>query len=128
MVAAFPPARHPDRPIDNLPLEQTSFVGREREVAQIKRLISERRLLTLCGPGGSGKSRLALAVARDAAEEFGRGTWWVELAPISEPGLVTRGKYGRSTKLAAELLILLGVLSRSRSEAAPYARMRLENS
>ncbi len=53
-VAAFPPARAPDRPIDNLPLERTSFVGREREVTEATRLLSERRLLSLCGPGGAG--------------------------------------------------------------------------
>ena len=81
-MAAFPPARHPDRPIDNLPLEQTSFVGREREVAQIKRLISERRLLTLCGPGGSGKSRLALA-----GEGRGRGVRARDVVGRARPDL-----------------------------------------
>jgi hypothetical protein len=50
-------------PHDALPLGLTSFVGREREIAEIRRLLSERRLLTLCGPGGAGKTRLALAVA-----------------------------------------------------------------
>ena len=49
------------RPPDNLPLERTSLVGREREVAAIERLLAERRLLTLVGPGGAGKTRLALA-------------------------------------------------------------------
>jgi non-specific serine/threonine protein kinase len=77
-----------DQPIDNLPLELTSFVGREREVAGIERLLAARRMLTLCGPGGSGKTRLALAVARDLLERFEGGVWWVELAPVSEPDFV----------------------------------------
>ena len=74
--------------LDALPLGLTSFVGREREIAEIKRLLSERRLLTLCGPGGSGKTRLALAVAQAIAEGFEGGARWVELAPISDPEIV----------------------------------------
>lgn len=54
-LVAFPRTRLPKRPIDNLPLELSSFIGREREVAEVKRLLSERRLLTLCGPGGGRK-------------------------------------------------------------------------
>jgi AAA ATPase-like protein len=60
------PAPHtPKRPPHNLPLELSSFVGREREMAEIKELLADHRLLTLTGPGGCGKTRLALAVARD---------------------------------------------------------------
>ena len=80
----------PEHSLDNLPLELTSFVGRDREVAEVKRLLSDRRLLTLCGPGGAGKTRLALAVAQDLVEEFEGGVWWVELAPLSDPELVAR--------------------------------------
>jgi predicted ATPase/DNA-binding SARP family transcriptional activator len=80
----------PEHRLDNLPLELTSFVGRDRDVAEIKRLLAERRLLTLCGPGGAGKTRLALAVAQDLVEEFEDGVWWVELAPLSDPNLVVR--------------------------------------
>ena len=79
-----------DRPLDNLPLELTSFIGREREVAEVERLLRDRRLLTLCGPGGSGKTRLALAVAQELVEVFEDGVWWVELASISEPKLLVR--------------------------------------
>ena len=89
-AAAFTPTRTPDRPLGNLPLERTSFVGREAEVAEIERLLPERQLLTLCGPGGAGKTRLALAAARYLVEGFDDGVWWIELAPVSDPGLVPR--------------------------------------
>jgi predicted ATPase/DNA-binding SARP family transcriptional activator len=72
----------------NLPLQISSFVGREREVAEIKDLLSSTRLLTLTGPGGCGKTRLALAVASDLAGSFDDGAWWVGLASLSEPELV----------------------------------------
>jgi len=85
-LAAFP--RSPESPLDNLPLELTSFIGRARELAEVRRLLAERRLLTLCGPGGAGKTRLALAVAHDVVGGFEDGVWWAELAPISDPELV----------------------------------------
>ena len=76
-------------PQNNLPLQLTSFVGREREVADLEELLTgETRLLTLTGAGGSGKTRLALAVSSRVTECFEDGVWWVELAPISEPELV----------------------------------------
>jgi len=89
-MVASSPARAPHLPLGNLPLDRTSFVGRERELAEAERLLSERRLLTLCGPGGAGKTRLALAVARRLVERFEDGVWWVELAPITDPELVPR--------------------------------------
>ncbi len=72
----------------NLPLQLTSFIGREREIAEIKRLLSVTRLLTLTGSGGCGKTRLALQVAADLLETFNDGVWLVELAPLSDPALV----------------------------------------
>jgi len=76
-------------PQNNLPLQLTSFVGREREVTDLRELLTaEARLLTLTGPGGSGKTRLALAVSSGLLGRFEDGVWWVELAPISEPALV----------------------------------------
>jgi predicted ATPase/DNA-binding CsgD family transcriptional regulator len=84
-----PSSPHPEKRRPGvLPTERTSFVGREREVAEIGRLLSDRHLLTLCGPGGAGKTRLALAVARNLVEGFDGGVWWVELAPVSDPELV----------------------------------------
>jgi predicted ATPase len=81
---ANPPGHQPD----NLPLELTSFVGREREKAEVGRLLEDSRLLTLTGPGGSGKTRLALTVASEAKRGFEDGVWLVELAPLSGPDLV----------------------------------------
>ena len=76
-------------PRNNLPLQLTSFIGREQEIADLKKLLTtEARLVTLTGPGGSGKTRLALAVASGMVEGFEDGMWWVGLAPISDPDLV----------------------------------------
>ena len=80
----------PRRPYGNLPSELTSFIGRERETAEVKRSLGDVRLLTLTGPGGCGKTRLALAVGEGLTERFEGGVWWVELAPVSDPALVPR--------------------------------------
>jgi predicted ATPase len=73
---------------NNLPLQVNRFIGREREMTQVKGLLATTRLLTLTGSGGSGKTRLALQVATDLLEEFAHGVWWVELAALSDPLLV----------------------------------------
>ena len=87
-VLAFPNVRPSGGMANNLPVELTSFVGREREISEVKGLTSKTRLLTLHGPGGCGKTRLALKVVSDLLEEFEDGTWWVELASLSDPELV----------------------------------------
>ncbi|WP_207955939.1 ATP-binding protein [Rubrobacter marinus] len=74
--------------LHNLPLELSGFVGREKELAEVGRLLEEARLLTLTGPGGCGKTRLALEAARGLVEGFEDGVWLVELAPLSDPSLV----------------------------------------
>ena len=75
----------------NLPSQATSFVGRTVELAELRALVSGgSRLVTIAGPGGIGKSRLALQVAADALDGTGDGVWLVELAPVAEPELVTR--------------------------------------
>jgi predicted ATPase/DNA-binding CsgD family transcriptional regulator len=73
---------------DNLPAELSSFIGRDREIAQVESLLGDTRLLTLTGAGGSGKTRLALAAASRVAGGFGVGVWWVGLAALSDPTLV----------------------------------------
>src|SRR3954469_22590113 len=72
----------------NLPTELSSFVGRERELAEVGRLLSSARAITLTGPGGIGKTRLALRAARKLARHFPDGVWWVELAELDSPELV----------------------------------------
>src|SRR5918994_6107080 len=80
--------RTPERPPNNLPLELSSFVGREKELAEVKRLLENNRLLTLTGSGGCGKTRLALALAGELVEGYEDGVWVVELAPLADPSLV----------------------------------------
>jgi predicted ATPase/DNA-binding SARP family transcriptional activator len=75
-------------PRHNLPAALSSFVGREREVVEVKRALAMTRLLTLTGAGGSGKTRLALEVARHLVGAYPDGVWFVELAPLSQPQLV----------------------------------------
>jgi len=75
---------------NNLPLQLSSFVGREREMANVESLLAAHRLVTLTGPGGSGKTRLALAVASEAAQDFENGTYLVELASLADPDLISQ--------------------------------------
>ncbi len=84
----FPPIRSLSTRIDVVPAELTSFIGREAELVRIRELLAGTRLLTLTGPGGTGKTRLALQAARQIGPEFIDGVAFVPLAPISDPGLV----------------------------------------
>src|SRR5688572_23656957 len=74
--------------VGNLPQELTSFVGRRREVAEAKRVLSASRLVTLTGGGGVGKTRLALRVAAQVRRAFDAGVWLVELGQLQESSLV----------------------------------------
>lgn len=76
--------------MNDLPVPLTSFIGRERDQAAVRGLLSTARLVTLVGPGGCGKTRLALQVARALAETDGETVRWVDLAPLSDPALVTQ--------------------------------------
>lgn len=78
----------PARRLGNLPAELTSFVGRRHETTETRRTLTSARLVTLVGPGGVGKSRLALRVAQDVARAFPDGTWFVDLAEVVDPDLV----------------------------------------
>ena len=71
-------------PLHNLPAPLSSFVGRERELAEVRQLLSDHRLVTLTGAGGSGKTRLALKIAAEVLSEFEHGIWFVELASLSD--------------------------------------------
>src|SRR5918997_140629 len=82
--------RIPERSLHNLPLQLSSFVGREKELAEVKRLLKDNRLLTLTGSGGCGKTRLALAAAAELVEGFEDGVWLVELASQVDPSLVAQ--------------------------------------
>jgi predicted ATPase/Tfp pilus assembly protein PilF len=73
---------------NNLPSQLTSFIGREREIGEVKALLSTVRLVTLTGPGGTGKTRLSLQVAANMLNDFENGVFFVALASISDPGLV----------------------------------------
>ena len=72
----------------NLPIQLTSFIGREQELAEAKQILANTHLLTLIGPGGTGKTRLALQIAQEVLPLFTNGVWLVELAPLSDPALI----------------------------------------
>lgn len=106
LPAEFPPLRSLQAFANNLPQQMTSFVGRQQEIAEIKALLGKRqetkgwserttglmppalRLVTLTGAGGCGKTRLALQAAAELLEEYEDGAWLVELAPLTDPGLI----------------------------------------
>jgi class 3 adenylate cyclase len=84
----FPPLQSSLSNPHNLPTQLTSFIGRAMELQEVKRLLESNRLLTLLGPGGTGKTRLMLQAASDLVEQFPDGVWLVELAPHTSPELV----------------------------------------
>jgi len=85
---AFPHLNTLDAIPNNLPMQLTSFVGRERELAEALRLLERTRILTLTGPGGTGKTRLSLQVAAEVGDQFPDGVFFVELAPVSDVEVV----------------------------------------
>lgn len=84
----FPPIRSLSP--SNLPAPTTAFLGRRAELERVKEILADRnvRVLTLTGPGGIGKTRLAVQAARESSERFPDGRWWVPLGPLSDPQLV----------------------------------------
>ena len=107
----FPAVRSLDARPNNLPTQLTTFVGRERELGEALELLQRTRLLTLTGPGGTGKTRLSLQVAAADAEAFPDGVWFVALEPVRDPELVastiarTLGAKDSSTRPALETLV-----------------------
>ena len=110
LPSAFPPIASPGVTPNNLPTRLTTFLGREREIGEVTELLERSRLLTLTGPGGTGKTRLSLEVAARALDAHPDGVFFVELAPITEPELVTAtiaqqlGLLDRGGRTAAERL------------------------
>jgi non-specific serine/threonine protein kinase len=93
LAGQFSPLRSLENPAlrHNLPSQATSFVGRAGELAELRSLVSGgSRMVTITGPGGIGKSRLALQVAAEALDGAGDGVWLAELAPVADPELVAR--------------------------------------
>ena len=88
LPAEFPPLKTLELFPNNLPVQLTSFIGREREMSEVKQLLANTRLLTLIGPGGTGKTRLSLRVSADLLQSFADGVWLVELAPLADPSLI----------------------------------------
>jgi predicted ATPase/class 3 adenylate cyclase len=88
LTAEFPALRSMDARPNNLPVQLTSFVGRRRELDEVKEAVRGTRLLTLTGPGGTGKTRLALQAAVELLPELQDGAYFVALAPIGDPALV----------------------------------------
>jgi class 3 adenylate cyclase len=74
--------------VQHLPAQLTTVIGREAQMADVRGLLGQDRLITLTGAGGIGKTRLAIQVAAQVTAEFGDGAWYVDLAPITNPGLV----------------------------------------
>ena len=84
----FPPLKSPAIAKHNLTAQLTSFVGRESELADVTHQLEQGRLLTLLGPGGTGKTRLMLQVAEELIDKYPDGVWMVELAPLTDPDLI----------------------------------------
>jgi predicted ATPase/class 3 adenylate cyclase len=84
----FPPLATQDYHPNNLPIQITAFVGRKKEVTQAKGDLAQSRLVTITGPGGVGKTRLALQVAGDVLDDYPGGVWYVELAHLQDPALI----------------------------------------
>jgi predicted ATPase/class 3 adenylate cyclase len=88
LPAEFPPLRSLESLPNNLPLQVTLFLGREKDVIDIERRLAKTRLLTLVGTGGVGKTRLSLQIGAEVLDQYEDGVWFVELAPILDPDLI----------------------------------------
>ncbi|WP_395089136.1 AAA family ATPase [Armatimonas sp.] len=86
----FPPFSNASLPPHNLPRTLTSFIGREKEYASVEGLLSKTRLLSILGPGGSGKTRLSLQVGDELLMRYPGGVWFVDLAPVADGALFAR--------------------------------------
>ena len=137
LPADFPPIRTLAERIGNLPLQVSSFVGRDRELEQTAAVLGQARVVTLTGPGGVGKTRLALQAAGQLSPRFGDGAWLCELAPVRDPAGVDdavaavfslAARAGQSTREALveflrgkQLLLVLDNCEHLLAEAAALA-------
>ncbi len=99
---SFPALKSLSTHPNNLPQQVTSFIGREKELAEVQERLAQTHLLTLTGAGGSGKSRLSLQAAADLLERFPDGAFLVELAPLADPDLVAK------SSITARISVKLG--------------------
>lgn len=90
MQQEFPPLRATDARENNLPSQVTNFIGRKKEIDELKKIFQKTKLLSLIGPGGTGKTRLALHLMTDLMDEFENGVWVVELAPITDSEIIVK--------------------------------------
>ncbi len=90
LPADFPPLKSLDSLPNNLPIQLTSFIGREKEMAAVTDLLTANRLVTLLGTGGTGKTRLSLQTGAELLERFQDGVYFVELAPVTEANLLAQ--------------------------------------
>jgi predicted ATPase/class 3 adenylate cyclase/Flp pilus assembly protein TadD len=88
LIRDFPPLRSMDSRPNNLPRQLTTFVGRQHQIGEAKRVLASTPLLTFTGPGGVGKTRLAIEIAGELLDEFEEGIWFVDLGPLADPALV----------------------------------------
>src|SRR3984893_13048632 len=106
----------PTRRSGNLPAEATSFIGRRRELAEVRQKLGAARLVSLVGPGGVGKSRLAIRTAAELARSFRDGAWLVELADVRDPSLVSNAALAaldlRDQAFTEQLVLLLSYLKK----------------
>ena len=113
----------PRRRIGNVPAEATSFVGRRRELAETRKALAGARLVSFVGPGGVGKTRLAVRAATDHQRGFANGAWWVDLAEIRDAALVTNAVVAaldlRDLAATKPLQIAIVPSTRQRAVAGP---------
>jgi predicted ATPase/class 3 adenylate cyclase len=90
LPTTFPPLKTLDSFPNNLPTQLTTFIGRENEITELKQELEKHRLVTLTGSGGTGKTRLSLQVAAELLDQFDHGVWFIELAPLTDPNLISQ--------------------------------------
>jgi|GEM_PF-5677959 len=89
LTADFPPLHSLDARSTNLPAQVNALIGRMTEIAKVTELLDRSRLVTLTGPGGTGKTRLALQIGSELLDQYADGVWFIDLAPVSDPEQIT---------------------------------------